>query len=321
MTQPAGVVYNLELERLMNTKQQMTKSIHLFLDSSDSESVQDDEDISCFVFLWFCCLVYTLVGMCATMAGRRLAFSSPASTPLVERDQLPASPQTDHKKLLVAISGLSRQLSRVATDMNEQFSAVNSRLLSIEDRLVALESKNCAGEANSKKRRRVHNPKIAEAIRQLHNSETNTRRYDPEQGLNSPHNEAVTSYLLGAMSASPDLHDADDEIVSACKTYYESIRRSFRYNQPGLAEQVEAAKISARRRKRLLEARWSVLAADEVELWKSATVDLMSNEEDGTVGGVSGWIVRSPSVARTSPNSVLRCSRDWRGLEVQSDPP
>ncbi|KAL7395340.1 hypothetical protein ABVT39_014755 [Epinephelus coioides] len=124
-------------------------------------------------------------------------------------------------------------------------------------------------------------------------------RYEPEQGLTSPHNEAVTSYLLGAMSASPDLHDADsDAIVSACKTYYETVRRSFRYRQPDLASQAEAVKSSAQsrsRRKRLLEARQSVLANDEVYLWKCATIDLMSDEEDGIVGGVSGWIVRPPS--------------------------
>ncbi|ROL42084.1 hypothetical protein DPX16_19531, partial [Anabarilius grahami] len=45
----------------------------------------------------------------------------------------------------------------------------------------------------------------------------------------------------------------------------------------------------------LLEARQSVLAEDEVGLWKCATIDLMSDEEDGIVGGVSGWIVRPPS--------------------------
>ncbi|XP_077103086.1 uncharacterized protein C14orf93 homolog [Siphateles boraxobius] len=169
----------------------------------------------------------------------------------------------------------------------------------MEDRLAALESKNCVKETTSRKRRRVHNPKIAEAVRRLHNSETNCRRYEPEQGLTSPHNEAVTSYLLGAMSASPDLHDADnDDIVSACKTYYETVCRSFRYKQPDLASQAEAVKSSARsraRRKRLLEARQSVLAEDEVGLWKCASIDLMSDVEDGIVGGVSGWNVRPPS--------------------------
>ncbi|KAF1387471.1 hypothetical protein PFLUV_G00079260 [Perca fluviatilis] len=57
-----------------------------------------------------------------------------------------------------------------------------------------------------------------EAVRRLHNSEINcSRRYEPEQGLTSPHNEAVT-YICSELSASPDLHDADnDAIVSACK--------------------------------------------------------------------------------------------------------
>ena len=38
-----------------------------------------------------------------------------------------------------------------------------------------------------------------------------------------------------------------------------------------------------------------MLAEDEVDLWKCATIDLMSDEEDGIVDGVSGWIVRPPS--------------------------
>ncbi|KAF1371730.1 hypothetical protein PFLUV_G00271470 [Perca fluviatilis] len=67
-----------------------------------------------------------------------------------------------------------------------------------------------------------------QSSRRLHNSETNcSRRYEPEQGLTSTHNEAVT-YICSELSASPDLHDADnDAIVSACKTHYETARRSF----------------------------------------------------------------------------------------------
>ncbi|XP_031136188.1 uncharacterized protein C14orf93-like [Sander lucioperca] len=77
--------------------------------------------------------------------------------------------------------------------------------------------------------------------------------------------------------------------------HYETVRRSFRYKQPDLALQAEAVKSSAQsrsRRKRLLEARQSVLVEDEVDLWKCATIDLMSDEEDSIIGGVSGWIVR-----------------------------
>ncbi|ROI15207.1 hypothetical protein DPX16_23463 [Anabarilius grahami] len=118
-----------------------------------------------------------------------------------------------------------------AADVNEQFTLVNSRLLSIEDRLAALKSKNCVEDTNSKKRRQVHSPKIALPVR-----------------------------------------------------YYETVRKSFRYKHPDLASQAEAGKKE--------EARQSVLAEDEVGLWKCATIELMSDEEDGIVGGVSGWIVR-----------------------------
>ncbi|XP_065153883.2 uncharacterized protein [Paramisgurnus dabryanus] len=116
------------------------------------------------------------------MAGRRLAFSSPSS-PLHGRDQpLSSSPLTDESKLLNALSGLSRQLDLLTSNVNEQFAVVNSRLLSMEERLAALESKNCnvtVKEKNSKKRRLVHNPNIAEDVRRLHNAEANCRRYEP----------------------------------------------------------------------------------------------------------------------------------------------
>ena len=91
------------------------------------------------------------------MAGQRLSFNTP-ETPQHGRDQpLSASPQTGEKKLLNAISGLSRQLAMFAADMNQQFTAVNSRL-------AAVESKNRVEETNCNKRRRVHNPKIAVRI-------------------------------------------------------------------------------------------------------------------------------------------------------------
>ncbi|MED6292493.1 hypothetical protein CHARACLAT_000785 [Characodon lateralis] len=40
--------------------------------------------------------------------------------------------------------------------------------------------------------------------------------------------------------------------------------------------------------------RQSLLEAEELPLWKGVTIDLMSDEEDGSFEGVSGWIVRPP---------------------------
>ncbi|XP_051816906.1 uncharacterized protein C14orf93-like [Acanthochromis polyacanthus] len=65
-----------------------------------------------------------------------------------------------------------------------------------------------------------------------------------------------------------------------------------------MADQAEAIKSSARsrqRRKRLLDARKTVLAPDEEEFWNGITADMKSDEEDGSVDGVHGWIVWPPS--------------------------
>ena len=45
----------------------------------------------------------------------------------------------------------------------------------------------------------------------------------------------------------------------------------------------------------LLDARQTVLAPEEIELWKGITTDMMSDEEDGSIDGICGWIVRPPS--------------------------
>ncbi|XP_038159425.1 uncharacterized protein C14orf93-like isoform X2 [Cyprinodon tularosa] len=106
---------------------------------------------------------------------------------------------------------------------------------------------------------------------------------------------------------------------AACKMYYETVRRSFRYTQPENTLRAEATKHSARSQARgkrsrlylLLESRESVLADEEVELWKSATVNLMSDEEDGVVGA---WIVRPPSFRR--PDLSELCDKLQSRLEA-----
>lgn len=237
--------------------------------------------------------------------------------------QLPPSPTTDlEKKLLGAISGLSRQLNQhmtqftqFAVEVRQQMADINARLISLEEH-----SQNCSsGEEPTRKKRRVHNPKIAETVRRLHNSEGNNRRYEPEQGLSSPHNEAVTSHSVAALTASLDMDGVDRGVLlSACKTYYETVRRNFRYSQPDLADQAAAIKNSARsrqRRKRLLEARRSVLATtEEVDFWRGITIDMMSDEEDHSVDREVGWIVRPPSF-RSHKLSDL-CGRLQERLEM-----
>ncbi|XP_077953907.1 uncharacterized protein LOC144391187 isoform X2 [Gasterosteus aculeatus] len=113
------------------------------------------------------------------MAGRRLAFNSP-STPL-RGHQLSASPQTDEKKLLMI------SVDRLVNSNNKlPISTSGSLHWSVRDSAGFCPRRR---GTDSKKRRRAHDPTIAEAVRRLHNSETNYRRYEPEQGLISSHNE------------------------------------------------------------------------------------------------------------------------------------
>ncbi|XP_034466278.1 uncharacterized protein C14orf93 homolog [Hippoglossus hippoglossus] len=109
--------------------------------------------------------------------------------------------------------------------------------------------------------------------------------------VSSRHNESVTAHLVDALAESPDLRSVrTDVIVSACKTYFGTIRRKFRYSQPDLEALGAALKSSARsrqRRKRLLGARKSVLVPDDAEFWRGTTIDMMSDEEDGSSDGSS----------------------------------
>ncbi|KAK5616116.1 hypothetical protein CRENBAI_017370 [Crenichthys baileyi] len=63
-----------------------------------------------------------------------------------------------------------------------------------------------------------------------------------------------------------------------------------------------------------LEARQSVLEAEELPFRKGVTIDLMSDEEDGSFEGASGWIVRPPSF-RSQELSDL-CLKLQKRLEV-----
>ncbi|XP_062257385.1 uncharacterized protein C14orf93 homolog [Platichthys flesus] len=233
------------------------------------------------------------------MPGRRLSRRTPPhSGRLRERGD---SPEPKDQRVLAALEGLSRQMAEFADDLNHKLDEVNITLLALDERMTAVESK-VHGEhsvLSLKRKRRAHNPKIAETVRRLHNSESNVWRYQPEEGLISPHNEAVTEHMFEALAATPCLNGVpNDVILSACKTYYETLRRNFRYSQPDLVDQAAALKSAGRsrqRRKRLLEARESVLLADELEFWRGTTIDMMSDEEDGECEGGSGWVVRCPT--------------------------
>lgn len=100
------------------------------------------------------------------MPGRR--FASPGTPAHGQGPPPPDGGDTD-RQLLTAMRGLSRQLAQFAADVNEQLTAVNTKLQSMDQRMSALEvvvnSRPCMVE---KRKRRAQNPKIAVRMRRLH---------------------------------------------------------------------------------------------------------------------------------------------------------
>ncbi|XP_014842711.1 PREDICTED: uncharacterized protein LOC106917907 isoform X2 [Poecilia mexicana] len=212
------------------------------------------------------------------------------------------SKPADCKTLLSFISGLSCLVTQLSENLYHRLGSMDEKFLSLEQRLSVLAEKWESGSGivgTHQKRRRCKNTKLAEAVRRFYNSDTNTSHYQPDQGLNSSHNLAVTSVLLQTLKANPDFQCVEScDIISACKTYFETLRRNYRYQQPDREAKAVSIKNLARsrqRRKRLLAARQSVIKDEERELWRGVTVDLMSDEEDGVSEGIFGWIVRRPS--------------------------
>lgn len=214
----------------------------------------------------------------------------------------PASPATETEKILLgAVNKISHRVTKGFATLNQKMATLEQKLDKLKDRVGSLEEREAGAEATNssveerKRKRWAHNPKIAGAVRCLHNSECNSRRYKPEDGLSSPNNEAITSHLVASLIANPEMQNVEkDAIISACKTCYEMVRSS----KPELADQAIAMKTSAwirQKRNRLLEVRRSVLKAEDMEFWRGITADMMSNEEAGTFEGVSGWIMWPPS--------------------------
>ncbi|CAM4361287.1 unnamed protein product [Leuciscus chuanchicus] len=145
-----------------------------------------------------------------------------------------------------------------------------------------------------------------ESVRRLHNSEnTNTIHKPGKTAINSSHNLAVTTHLFKELRTT--FTDVDPECVKGCKTYFETLRRKYSLAQPEKAQKRNTMKNTAKnrqRKRRLLETRSSVVQTNtERELWKTATIELMS-DEDAIVDGRPVWMVRSPP-NRTTELSAL----------------
>ncbi|XP_056119241.1 uncharacterized protein LOC130096664 isoform X2 [Rhinichthys klamathensis goyatoka] len=182
--------------------------------------------------------------------------------------------------------------------VNASLKRIFEKLETMDKRLVKMEAdinelKEAREEPASKKLKRAGNKSVAEAVRRLHNGENNTHKYDPQTSLSSPHNLEVTTYLFNGVSMA--VPDVDPAVVKAsCKTYFETVRRGYRMAQDENKEKMEDSRIIARtrqRKRRLLSSRTGVLQTEEeAAIWKTATVDQMSEEEDAILDRKTVWV-------------------------------
>ncbi|XP_075891829.1 uncharacterized protein C14orf93-like [Nelusetta ayraudi] len=85
--------------------------------------------------------------------------------------------------------------------------------------------------------------------------------------------------------------------MASCKTYFETIRKSYRMNQDENLQKKVESRIAARmrqRKRRLYNARAGVFQTGKEALWGTATVDLVSEEDDSILDGRPVWVVRLP---------------------------
>ncbi|MCI4391516.1 hypothetical protein PGIGA_G00135480 [Pangasianodon gigas] len=183
---------------------------------------------------------------------RNLGISAPANNEQGDGTASPVSNCDLLKQLIAAQNSMSRQLAALSSQVTEQ-------TLLLKDVLDEMRQQRDRKEPTSapKRMNRARSVAIAKAARRLHNSEKNPEKYDPQTGINSPHNQAVTTRLLKELSVS--FADADAEIIKAsCRTCYETVRRKYSLAQSQKAQWRYALKFAAtnrQKRKRLLEAR------------------------------------------------------------------
>ncbi|KAG1945260.1 hypothetical protein F2P79_014006 [Pimephales promelas] len=182
----------------------------------------------------------------------------------------------------MAIKSLSPNENRLVYMANESLKRIFIKKLEMMDmRLDKMEAdinelKEAKEEPASKKLKRAGNNSVAEAVWRLQNGKNNIHKYDAQTSLSSPHNLEVIIFLM----AVPDIDPA--VVKASCKTYFETVRRGYRMAQDDNKDKMEDSRIimlMRQRKRRLLSCRTGVpQTEEEAAIWKTATVDHMSEE-------------------------------------------
>ncbi|CAH1233388.1 C14orf93 [Branchiostoma lanceolatum] len=215
------------------------------------------------------------------------------------------------------LEGLHKRHFEALETMGAQIAELKEEVVYLRQRLDDGTQEDGAS-SNPPKRQKKHSRVLSESVRRLHNTRTCERQYKGDLGLNSPHNEGITTFLMTEVAPQyPEEHQ--ETVRAACVAYYHTIRRKYLDSQPENVERSTKQKDGKRlrsRRKRLLESREGVLGSDEERaLWKGVVPDLMSDEEDGEFDGRPVWTVKPPAF-RSDELSALCATLQTR---LQSD--
>ncbi|XP_028649560.2 uncharacterized protein C14orf93 homolog [Erpetoichthys calabaricus] len=162
------------------------------------------------------------------------------------------------------------------------------------------------------RKRRKRDVVLSKWVHDIHNHESNEKRFNGSESLHSAWNMSVVKFLVEKLKAAliSSTHKYNDkELKGACVAYFLTKRREYRnaLNPYQSLKEREEKKLRSRRY-RLFAYRSSIIIqfplADQ-QLWEGVTEELMSDEEDSPVEpGV--WVARVPSF-RSAQLSELIC--------------
>ncbi|XP_058876561.1 LOW QUALITY PROTEIN: uncharacterized protein C14orf93 homolog [Acipenser ruthenus] len=159
-----------------------------------------------------------------------------------------------------------------------------------------------AGQHSAGRKRRKRDVVLSKWVHDIHNHDSNNKRFNGSESLHSSWNMSVVKYLVeklrAALHCSPQRY-SDKELKGPCVAYFLTKRREYRnaLNPYQSLKEREEKKLRSRRY-RLFAYRSSIVSqfplADR-RLWEEegVTEELMSDEEDSqSEPGV--WVARSP---------------------------
>ncbi|XP_041092765.1 uncharacterized protein C14orf93 homolog isoform X2 [Polyodon spathula] len=159
-----------------------------------------------------------------------------------------------------------------------------------------------ASQHSAGRKRRKRDVVLSKWVHDIHNHDSNTKRFNGSESLHSSWNMSVVKYLVeklrAALHGSPQRY-SDKELKGPCVAYFLTKRREYRnaLNPYQSLKEREEKKLRSRRY-RLFAYRSSIVSQfplSDQRLWEEegVTEELMSDEEDSqSEPGV--WVARSP---------------------------